>query len=334
MKNNYLDLTLLEFLDAITSTKQIYHVEITPAFCSDDESDTIEGDKWALIETLQAMLQNISKGTDKNTRTTIENLNRTIKEIRNHDEYTFDELSEIEIYNYLNTITCGFDIERVKVVLKDIECYYELNFLERINRESKEQYKANKWEIPQKKLIIPTDWKNPRQKQGKEVIIPDYEKMRNKTHIAAGYSISRAMNMLKKKISSQANHNISTHHFVRSFTDKQRKALLTSLTAGKFLPDDTNKHHFNYVFGGIPVPNEKPFEPLKWEKKTTLLAYFVDKLFTKSNPDNLWDIAENMFDKKNLRQSKNNYLGNKKTNGKPSGYETIDEILQKAGLTQ
>jgi len=67
--------------------------------------------------------------------------------------------------------------------------------------------------------------------------------------------------------------------------------------------------------------------PPQWHpSKIALCAYFVDCYFSKSNPNDLWKIGQNLFNVKNLAQSKNNYLGNK--NGKPKGFEVIDEILK------
>jgi predicted AAA+ superfamily ATPase len=86
---------------------------------------------------------------------------------------------------------------------------------------------------------------------------------------------------------------------------------------------------FLYWFGVTDNPDN--LKCLEWKGKTTLLAYFIDMLLYEANI-NLWNTAESIFNKKNLRQTKNNYLGNKNKSGKPTGYETIDEILRKAGI--
>jgi hypothetical protein len=71
-------------------------------------------------------------------------------------------------------------------------------------------------------------------------------------------------------------------------------------------------------------------KPLQWNKnKIALCAYFVDCYFAKSNPSDLWKVGGTLFNVKNLRQAKNRYLDNKKTSGKPKGYEVIDKILDK-----
>ncbi|MDR1561732.1 MAG: hypothetical protein LBS54_01425 [Dysgonamonadaceae bacterium] len=70
--------------------------------------------------------------------------------------------------------------------------------------------------------------------------------------------------------------------------------------------------------------------PLQWNiQKVSLCAYFVDCYFAGSNPNDLWKVGEILFNVKNLRQAKYRYTGNKKTYGKPKGYEIIDTILDK-----
>ena len=70
-------------------------------------------------------------------------------------------------------------------------------------------------------------------------------------------------------------------------------------------------------------------EPLQWIGAINLCAYFVDCYFAKSNPYDLWEKGQMLFKIKNLRQSKNNYLANAATNGKPKNHKIIDDILGK-----
>jgi hypothetical protein len=65
--------------------------------------------------------------------------------------------------------------------------------------------------------------------------------------------------------------------------------------------------------------------PLQWIGQKNLCAYFVDNYF-KSQP-NKWKIGEKLFNVNNLKQAKYDYSKNKKTNGKPKGYQIIDTIL-------
>jgi hypothetical protein len=71
-------------------------------------------------------------------------------------------------------------------------------------------------------------------------------------------------------------------------------------------------------------------DPLQWHpNKISPCAYFVDCYFSKSNPNDLWKIGETLFNVKNLRQAKNNYLGNKNTYGRPKNFQIIDRIIRK-----
>ena len=207
MKSSYLELTLKEFLDTITNKRIEYQIEIKPSMYGDDESDTITGDKYTLIDNFVEITDDLKKdeNLDANTIKTLQRIDEMIKDLRAKDEYYFDELNDVEIYNYLDNITHGFDIERVKLILWDIEVYYEMDFLERIDNESMNKFIKNGWEIPYTE-------KRTQQINGNTFEIgrlPDYEKMRNKTHIAADWNINRAISMLKKKLKQQSDNEKS-----------------------------------------------------------------------------------------------------------------------------
>lgn len=72
-------------------------------------------------------------------------------------------------------------------------------------------------------------------------------------------------------------------------------------------------------------------EPMKWVGSISLCAYFVDSYFATTNPNDLWEVGQTLFNVRNLSQSKYNYLGNKseKHKGKPRNYQIIDAILKK-----
>lgn len=81
----------------------------------------------------------------------------------------------------------------------------------------------------------------------------------------------------------------------------------------------------------IALENEKliTMNPFHWNNgKNSLCAYFVDLYFSKDYPNNFWKIGEYFFKVRNLRQAKHNYLGNKKTDGKPTNFQVIDSILR------
>ena len=81
-------------------------------------------------------------------------------------------------------------------------------------------------------------------------------------------------------------------HFTRSFTTDEQIILFDGLSGGGFLPKDTNKKHFNYVFGGTETSD---FEPLKWQGTQSLLAYFIYYGFGDTDGTNFWKITNKTF---------------------------------------
>lgn len=105
--------------------------------------------------------------------------------------------------------------------------------------------------------------------------------------------------------------------FARSFTDAERQKLFDGLINGGFIPTDTNRNHFAFVFGGVPIPdNEKPFQPLKWMKNKQLLRELLTEERIKEcltnagveriTPDLFIDKKGNLF-----KLSKNKHISNR-----------------------
>jgi len=79
MKSSYLELTLKEFLDTITNKRIEYQIEI---MFKDDESDTVVGDKYTLIDTFEKIVSSLRN--DENIDT------NTIKRLQRFDEIICD----------------------------------------------------------------------------------------------------------------------------------------------------------------------------------------------------------------------------------------------------
>jgi hypothetical protein len=318
MKNNYVDLTLYEFLDAITNKKIVYYITIK----GEGESDEAFGDKQTLIDVLTEI---VSKHHEDSDNPFIKGLERVINELREKDEYVFSELNDIEIYNYLDHITKGFDIERVKLVLWDIDVYYNMDFLERINEESMNEFKRNGWKIP----IV--EKHTEKLKSGKVFEIgssPDYKKMTARTHMCASWNIDRAINMLKKKLNYKGKNEIPNINPIKNkFTKQQATDLHNGLCRAKLIQSGIDS--FLYWFG--VTDNRNNVKRLEWTGKSkSLLAYFIDKITDKYNlkhgEKRLIKPFEIMFNVTGLTSAINEY-GNK-TGQKPIGYEIIDELLK------
>ena len=102
--------------------------------------------------------------------------------------------------------------------------------------------------------------------------------------------------------------------------------LYERLIEGGYIKKETEKKLFVWLFGGDIEP--QPFTPIKWEKNKTLLVYLIDNLcYEEAVSSYLWENPQRIFEVKHMAQTKQNYLGNKKTGGKPVGYEGIDSII-------
>jgi len=111
-----------------------------------------------------------------------------------------------------------------------------------------------------------------------------------------------------------------------SLNINQLEALYSQLKENGYIAQDTGKELFVWLFGGKVEP--QPFKPIKWEKNKTLLVYLIDNLcYDSTDSFNLWKNAEEIFSVKRMAVVKQNYFGNKKTVGKPVGYEEIDSII-------
>jgi hypothetical protein len=180
---NYLELTLHNFLDVITDTENIHDIQIKSYPNNSNEEIIIRGTFDQIMEAIH---------TTETTQEFKDQVSNYISELR---KKTYnEELSELEIYNYLETTTSCFNAEKTRIILKDIKVYYDMEFIERINTESYNTHIMNQWELPGElindKLI------------GNHFCI-DYKKMRGKTHPFASWSIDKAIELLTRKLQEQ-----------------------------------------------------------------------------------------------------------------------------------
>lgn len=192
MEKNYLDLTLNDFLDVITNMELKHKVEFKNTIPPFDSKIHI-GTKRQLLDVMKGYIER-GQYTDC--------IKDALRKLDNADEYKYNfNLDEIEIYTYLEKITGNFDLEKVKITLRNIDCYYNMIYLEVVNEESYLMYLQNKWEIP---TVEMNDFVT------KDIVhFPDYVKMRAKTHIARDYSICQAIGILKSKINISRNNPFS-----------------------------------------------------------------------------------------------------------------------------
>lgn len=130
----------------------------------------------------------------------------------NIDEFTdilLDEdqaflLSDLDIYDYLDYKTKGFDVNRTKIVIKEMEFFYDAVYIIELEHRVLEHYTKNNKEIPYIRLPKPDMEKT--KKAGYIVpskrlaYTPDFDKMTAKYKIFETYQYHKVINTLKSKI--------------------------------------------------------------------------------------------------------------------------------------
>jgi hypothetical protein len=156
--------------------------------------------------------------------------------------------------------------------------------------------------------------------------------------LANGFIVCLVIVLMLIYINIDCSDNIETKkqpqllHFTRIFTELEQKKLFYGLTKGGYLPKETAYSHFCHVLGGEVIPdNESPFNPLKWEKSQSLLAYFVFNLFSETD-GNFWNITAECFTVRGKRPNigvmttEQSKVKNKEKDP-PKGHEKIDDII-------
>lgn len=188
---NYLDFTVSEFLDTITNEEIIYDFTLK----TDNTSDIFRG----TVKQLKKLFEDSNLEADSK--------GYLLNQISAIKENTFEkELGELEIYNYLEKVTSKFELEKMKILLDEIDIYYDMVFLERINIESVLVFNENGWQIPKlppAKMKINGkvfDFLPKINNKDINMQMPDYESMRKKTHPFDGFFLYKAISILKSKL--------------------------------------------------------------------------------------------------------------------------------------
>lgn len=111
--------------------------------------------------------------------------------LSNHFDYDM-QLNRLDIYNYLEHITSNFHEERVRIVLNEMDCFYQMVYLEDIDKEVYRKYKEHGWEVPtitQKNKI-----------SGQEYTYTDFDTMRGKIYPCRGFTYHIAIGVLTRKL--------------------------------------------------------------------------------------------------------------------------------------
>jgi len=98
------------------------------------------------------------------------------------------QLTKIEVYNYLESITSSFNPDKVKMIGEEINLFYQMEYLPRIQEESIQIFTKNNWEIPYRKISL-----------DENIAIYDFEIMLQKTHFADLSLIKYAKALIQSK---------------------------------------------------------------------------------------------------------------------------------------
>ncbi|GHT05616.1 hypothetical protein AGMMS49525_13120 [Bacteroidia bacterium] len=125
-------------------------------------------------------------------------LDLTLREFLDTITDTFNRLSDIEMYNYLDIITKGFDINRVKIIINDIEFYcFTTYFFDKIDKESIEIYEKSGFYSPLDFIDNVCTGR-----------IDDFSNGNSMSRV--GHSIYKVINMLKHKLLPTAENTQAT----------------------------------------------------------------------------------------------------------------------------
>lgn len=115
-------------------------------------------------------------------------------------------------------------------------------------------------------------------------------------------------------------------------TPEKLTALYHKMTDSGLIDKHTPESVFKALFDGKPLEG---ISPVKWQKRTVLLAYFIHKLSTANNKisssDDHWQIAQKVFTVNgehptSLRQSWDRCVNNKEARPKQD-HELVDDLF-------
>lgn len=152
MKKRLFDLSVQEFTYLLLDFEQVYEIEVK--LISDDNSplavyeigETREvnyekSDKADLVKGTYSQLYSVSAGFPEMRRWIVENL------------FDYDmPVESIDVYNYLEYKTGGFNEDKIKIVLNEMEMYYTLEYRDEMYCRAREKYIREGKAIPQIKI--------------------------------------------------------------------------------------------------------------------------------------------------------------------------------------
>lgn len=235
------------------------------------------------------------------------------------DDSPYNYLSDIDIYDYIEYKTNGFDTPRVKLIIKEMEFHYDIH-ISILEQRTLEEYKKQNKEIPYIKIKI-IDFKHLKETgetiedTTKNCYSPDFDKMLLKHLFFETINYNRVLNLLKSKLPSDIIDTIEKTTPKTSIitTNKQVEQIFNKAIEIQFIT--------------------KIGEKYKWNKSKALLAYFISKISDEynlsSNRRIKWKEFKPVFGYNNNDNSLSGALNDlQKTGNKPLEHDIIDNLFK------
>jgi len=216
------------------------------------------------------------------------------------------DITDIDMTSFLKRITNGFDLDAVKKVYDDIKRwesfrndkdgvpYVTYQMKKNLLREAQHKsYKDTKASLENNGDFVNNDIED--RKSVLPIINCEVENAITDGYDSAMDEFEWQQQPIIEALETITPGQPQLLHFTREFTKSELKLFFQNMKKGGLISQTTNENHFNFVFGGLPIPDkQKPFEPLQWTEKTIKsLNYFVNVYF--SNEKSKWDKAVQCF---------------------------------------
>lgn len=179
MKKKLLELTTIEFCRILLDFPEVYTLNLG-TIDENGEEDCVVG----TYDQLRSCFKSV-------------NFQQGLEYVENNLFDYSNIIGDTEQLEFIYTKTHGFNERFCKVMYDEMDCFYQMMYVEEINEEVYKKYIDEDWEIPIKKIpriISKDEWI----KDGYN--IPDYAKMREKVFPCRQWSYNKVMNELKEHI--------------------------------------------------------------------------------------------------------------------------------------
>lgn len=208
MKKQLFDLTIEEFASVLLD----YQPKLKLSFCCYDEKGNFINKQITDGKDEEVIVQGTY--SDFYNAFLKESGNNGVKQavkvfLDTHFDYDMN-LNRLDIYNYLEHITSNFHEERIPIVLNEMDCFYQMVYLEDIDSDVQKQYIEKGWEFPTYEINDKLT--------GETISCYDFNTMREKIYPCREFMYHNAIALLKRK--SQSDETPSPIYFTERNGEK------------------------------------------------------------------------------------------------------------------